>query len=205
MRVTIVPIDNTVIVDGVAISNIDMSSVAANVHAVQWDGDSCWIEYTSTDPNLSIDSLDDFQDLLDQYNAIVAAMNAPPTLEQAQTNKVQEAWGELETRLDSYAVTVAVNGVDYQWGCDKESRENIMGINTAIAVGLPVPNPRNWTPKGGLAPVSCTHSDLAAIGGALLAAKDAFMAVYFIHKAAIMTEDDLETVLAYDVTTGWPE
>jgi hypothetical protein len=83
--------------------------------------------------------------------------------------------------------------------------ENVIGINTAILAGMPVPNPRSWTPKGSLFPIQVTYTDLAMIGGALLATKDAFMQVYLTHKALIMSETDAAAVAAYDVTAGWPD
>ena len=36
MRLTIIPIDGTVYVDGVSYSNLDLSFVPADVHALQW-------------------------------------------------------------------------------------------------------------------------------------------------------------------------
>jgi hypothetical protein len=100
--------------------------------------------------------------------------------------------------------TVTISGASYGFGCDRDSRENILGINTAIASGLPIPNPRPWMPKGAVTPVMCTHADLAAIGGALLARKDAVMQAYFAHKAAIKAMADVDAILSHDVTAGWP-
>ncbi len=52
MRVTIIPCDHMVYVDGTALS-VDCSAVADNaapgaaVHAVQWNGSTGWIEYVA--------------------------------------------------------------------------------------------------------------------------------------------------------------
>lgn len=53
MRLTIIPIDQAVYVDGVAKSNLDLSAcgIPANVHALQWFDTKGWIEFeNSTDP-----------------------------------------------------------------------------------------------------------------------------------------------------------
>lgn len=121
-----------------------------------------------------------------------------------KSEKTQQAWSEMNRRLEDYSVTVTISGNDYPFGCDSESRDNIMGLNTAIAIGIAVPNPRDYTPKGYLTPVQCTHADLAAIGAALLTAKDTFIASYLVHKAAISALTTSIEVAAYDITTGWP-
>jgi hypothetical protein len=126
-------------------------------------------------------------------------------LAELKKHKVNQVWNEMYNRLENYAVEVSVNSVSYSWGCDRESRENIMGINTAINADILIPNPRAWTPKGALLPVECTHSDFIAIGGALLSAKDDFMQAYFIHKATIMMSDNANTVKTYDYSSGWPD
>lgn len=45
MILTIVPIDNSVIIDGVGYHDIDMSGMDSKIHAIQWNGDSGTIEY----------------------------------------------------------------------------------------------------------------------------------------------------------------
>lgn len=119
--------------------------------------------------------------------------------------RVDEAWTRCSTLLESTAVaTINIGGVEYQFGADRETRENIIGLNTAIAVGVSIANPRPYFPKGALAPIMLTHADFALIGGALLAVKDAYMTAYLTHKATIMSLTDGATVLAYDLNTGWP-
>ena len=53
MRLTIVPCDNFVAVDGVARQPLDLRTcgVPADVHALQWFGTTGWIEFVDpTDP-----------------------------------------------------------------------------------------------------------------------------------------------------------
>ena len=45
MRVTIVPIDNIVTIDGIVIEGVDLSFIDPSIHAVQWYGTSASVEY----------------------------------------------------------------------------------------------------------------------------------------------------------------
>jgi len=118
--------------------------------------------------------------------------------------KTAEAWLHMEYRLDAIeTITVLIDGVPYQFGCDRETRENIIGLVAAINAGVPISNPRPWFPKGHLSSIMISHADVAAIGGALLAKKDACYGVYFTHKANIMALTDPAAIQAYDVTRGY--
>ncbi len=129
-----------------------------------------------------------------------------PTLAEAQAMRVADAWAEQETRFAASAVTVTVNGANRQYGCDPVTRENVVAIVGAITASpASVPNPRPFTPQGSLAPVDTTHAEFIAIYLAGLAQGDAFYVTYATHKAAIMALGDVASVLAYDVTTGWPQ
>ena len=91
-RVTIVPADSLVIVDG---RGLDVSlTLPGHVHAIQWDGRTGWVEHTDGTPNTPVTQA--------EYDALVvpalaawesarAAADAPPpplTLEQAKTAKL---------------------------------------------------------------------------------------------------------------------
>lgn len=56
--VTIIPEDSIVIIDGAAISDLDMEpfNIPEDIHALQWDGVSGWIE-TTEPSNVSITDL----------------------------------------------------------------------------------------------------------------------------------------------------
>lgn len=47
MKLSIIPEDSAVVVDGVPLDELDLSpaSVPGDVHALQWDNNSGWIEY----------------------------------------------------------------------------------------------------------------------------------------------------------------
>ena len=83
MRVIIVPIDAVVTVDGVSRSGLDMSSIAPEVHAVQWyetygDVEIKDVETGHIVRNEHIDTLDAYQTVLDLWAAAPANEPAPP-------------------------------------------------------------------------------------------------------------------------------
>jgi len=125
-------------------------------------------------------------------------------LQAHRRRKIQDAWLHLQMRLEeSEHVTIAISGNLHQLGCDRETRETVIALNTAIARNVPLANPRPWFFKGNTAPTLVTHDDLAAMGAAILARQDALYTVYFAQKAAISAMADVSAVAAYDVTTGY--
>ena len=86
MKLTIIPIDNTVYIDGVAkpwgVKPLDLSTcgIPSDVHALQWDNGSGWIEYES-----ALVQNEDITLLPEWANACVEAWNQwtpyvpPPT------------------------------------------------------------------------------------------------------------------------------
>ncbi len=74
MRVTIVPSDFIVCIDGVCRGNIDMSTVNPDVHAVQWYdtyGDVETLDPVTRAPiNVIIYNLDDYTAVIDQWYAL---------------------------------------------------------------------------------------------------------------------------------------
>lgn len=71
MRITIVPEDRTVIVDGIR-HTVDCSSIDSSIHAVQWYEDYGDVEFKIIDgafsPNQQINTMDDYQKVLDLWN-----------------------------------------------------------------------------------------------------------------------------------------
>lgn len=56
-HVTVIKSDRAIYLDGVVVPECDMSGVAGDVHALQWDGTRGHLEYTTpAKPNLSINS-----------------------------------------------------------------------------------------------------------------------------------------------------
>lgn len=58
MKLTIIPSDQAVYKNGLAYSNLALSGIPADVHALQWDNDAGWIEYKNhVKPNETISAL----------------------------------------------------------------------------------------------------------------------------------------------------
>ena len=91
MRATIIPADGFCSVDGVGFNGVDMTSVAPEVHAVQWYGTFGEVEIQ--DPltgkmvgNEEITDLNEYQVVIESYWAIRNAVEA----EQAETQAEQQ-------------------------------------------------------------------------------------------------------------------
>lgn len=123
MKCTIIPSDNLVVVDDVAMHGIDMTGVDPGIHAVQFEGDAGWIEYTDGPPE-SIDSVEQFRILLDRHSAALAEREAraadpyygmPPeerlaAIKQAKIAEIDAAFGDVEQQ------PVTVGGHAYRGG-----------------------------------------------------------------------------------------
>lgn len=80
MKLTIIPVDGTVVKDGVAYTGLAFSSanIPADVHALQWQGQSGWIEQIDM-TNTPLSSLPDWAErLLAIWQAADDEANAPP-------------------------------------------------------------------------------------------------------------------------------
>ncbi|AAS95961.1 tail assembly protein [Nitratidesulfovibrio vulgaris] len=91
-RVTIVPADSLVIVDGRGL-NVSLT-LPGHVHAIQWDGRTGWVEHNDGTPNTPVTQTE--YDVLvvpalAAWESARAAADAPPpplTLEQAKATKL---------------------------------------------------------------------------------------------------------------------
>lgn len=68
MKVSIIPVDGAVYVDGYSFAHLDLSGIPPNVHALQWEGESGWIEFENESefcrpPNQSISELPEWATL----------------------------------------------------------------------------------------------------------------------------------------------
>ena len=91
MRVTIIPVDGFVSVDGEGYSDLDLSFMAADIHALQWYETDGELEIQDARgrviENRLIDSLEPYQPALDAWQvakdaaeaAAEAAVATPPT------------------------------------------------------------------------------------------------------------------------------
>jgi hypothetical protein len=80
MRLTIIPNDNTVLVDGQARS-VDCTSISslAGIHAVQWDGEDGHEEWQQVKgeykPNTPLTSIDKYADVMAAWEAAAVTKN----------------------------------------------------------------------------------------------------------------------------------
>jgi hypothetical protein len=85
MRLTIVPDDHLVIIDGVS-TQIDMSGIIdPSIHAVQWYNTKGQIEYI-TDPSTGDKQPNDFINSIDQFDQIIQLAQAAIAAAQQPAN-----------------------------------------------------------------------------------------------------------------------
>ena len=89
MKVTIIPVDSSVTINGVGFSGLDLSFIPNNVHAVQWYDTFGEVEIKDTVTgkmisNDNISSLDFYQPAIDAWNLVKLAT------EQAAIKKAEE-------------------------------------------------------------------------------------------------------------------
>jgi hypothetical protein len=81
MQLTIVAPDNVVFVNGRGLK-VDCSTLADYVRVVQWNGGSGHVEMFAYDgafvPSIEIDGIADFQSIVDAWQAVADAADAPP-------------------------------------------------------------------------------------------------------------------------------
>ncbi len=128
-------------------------------------------------------------------------------IEQFKDPLIQKLWNVFEDKFYNGTVTVQTSAGEYSFGCDRETIENINSINTMIARGLSVSNPRPYTPKGQLTPVNLTHADFGLIGEAMAMKKDILMSEYLTHKATVKSfgQAKFQDMIDYDIYSGWSQ
>lgn len=108
MKATIIPSDGFVSIGGRGFHGIDMATIDPQIHAVQWDGQAGEMELVpdgnGRGSNIIISNLDLFLNVIDQWNALANAEDAPPTLQQLAADAV--------TALSVMCHSHIINGVD---------------------------------------------------------------------------------------------
>jgi hypothetical protein len=115
MRVTIIPQDTVVIVDGRAFSGIDMSYIDPSYHAIQWYDTHGDIEIYANGQIVetrAIDSLAPFQPALDAWEIKKEQADQPPPPPTLQ-EKIQNYNMMTQVRLDLFAQTRGYFGLLY--------------------------------------------------------------------------------------------
>lgn len=90
MRVTIIPDDKTVYVDGEA-REVAMTGIDPRVHAVQWYGDVGEVELKAPRENVGITDLSPYQVFIDRWTAVGPPPVPPPPLTDKQLVEQQLA------------------------------------------------------------------------------------------------------------------
>lgn len=124
-------------------------------------------------------------------------------LEYAQTRKIDELWAFTLAQIEADAAQVEVSAGTYWFGMDSNTFTNFERTLRGIDLGT-VLNPRPWTPKGEIMPISVTHDDIKAIASVLGLRYDDWMTAYLTHKATVRMATDPVAVEAYDYSMGWP-
>ena len=118
---TIIKDDSFVAVDGVGIEPIDCSSLASNIHAIQFDGTNGEVEYNDGTANLAITAISDYSTITDLWTsakathdtAVSDAATAQTELEAThgwkRQNDATTKYATIEDQLDQQYKD-AVNG-----------------------------------------------------------------------------------------------
>lgn len=113
MKLTIIPSDGAVYENGVSYIGLSWEGTPANVHALQWDNGTGWIEFNDGTPNEDITVLPQWA--LNAEAAWDAAANPPPppppTPEEIQAQNKAEA-SQLLSATD-WTATVDISNPQY--------------------------------------------------------------------------------------------
>lgn len=124
-----------------------------------------------------------------------------PNLDAAQAAKLQEVSAELNRRL-----YLPCNGFD----ADKVSRERISCMIARLQRGDGLPagwigwrdadNNMHWAADD----AATVLANLTSLSRAIEDREQALLVASWTHKANIVALEDIDAILAYDVTVGWP-
>tara|TARA_R110000824_G_scaffold101901_5_gene241944 strand:- start:1790 stop:2212 length:423 start_codon:yes stop_codon:yes gene_type:complete len=90
---TIVKDDSAVSVDGVGLGEIDCTSLASNVHAVQFDGTNGHIEYNDGTETEAITSISAFSTITDAHAAKITANDTATAEAEATQTALEDTYG----------------------------------------------------------------------------------------------------------------
>ena len=108
-KVSIIKPDSAVYVDNYWIDEMDVSLVASNIHAIQWDGSNGHIEYNDGTDNEEITDISPYQSIIDdhatkkaeQEAAIQAEVDAQTALEATYGWKREQEYPPVGDQLDA--------------------------------------------------------------------------------------------------------
>ena len=201
MKLTIIPEDGAVYVDGSATLGLAITA-PLGVHALQWSGASGWVEHSTGEPNQQITELPawalDAVELRSSHLADLAA-EAAAAAAQAAYAAAHPTHAVIRAAIKAERDRRKFNGVfvSGKWiHTDTYSRTQWMGM---VMMGASVPA-IEWTTMDG---TSITTSQ--ALAGAVFQATATLDATLFAYaKSLIAAVDASGDPASVDITTGWP-
>ena len=92
-KVTIIKADSVVYVDNYWIDEMDVSLVASNIHAIQWDGSNGHIEYNDGTDNEEITDISPYQSIIDDHATKKAEQEAARQAEVDAQTALEATYG----------------------------------------------------------------------------------------------------------------
>jgi hypothetical protein len=84
MRVTVIPVDKTIIIDGNGVILESWPFEDDDIHAIQWEHNKGHIELKTNDPNIDLDDIDIVQPYIDEYMKVIPLIEQKVLLEQEE-------------------------------------------------------------------------------------------------------------------------
>lgn len=131
-RLTIIPADGFVAMNGRGFSGLDLSAVDPQIHAVQWYGERGEMELTPDAngrcANIAIADLAFVQPALDAWQAAADAEDNPPPLSVADTaaRRISELSLDCETAIVN-GFTSSALGTAHRYQSDRDDQLNLIG------------------------------------------------------------------------------
>ena len=201
MKLTIIPEDGAVYVDGSATLGLAITA-PLGVHALQWSGASGWVEHSTGEPNQQITELPawalDAVQLRSSHLADLAAASAAAAA-QAAYAAAHPTRAVIRAAIKAERDRRKFNGVfvSGKWiHTDTYSRTQWMGM-VMMGAGIPA---IEWTTMDN---TSITTSQ--ALAGAVFQATATLDSTLFAFaKSLIDTVNASSDPTSVDITTGWP-
>jgi hypothetical protein len=130
MKLTIVRADGVVGVDGVFLK-IDLSDQPANLHAVQWDGESGHVEWTDKN-NTTLTSIAAYQPVIDAWQAAYDDMIArqDPYYGLSEAEKAAQMLQEQKDAIAAQRYAMETAGIEYQGMTILTDRESVQILDS---------------------------------------------------------------------------
>lgn len=150
-RVTIIPSDGYVAIDGRAFHDLDLSQIDSQIHAMQWYGMYGEIELApdvnGQGANIEITSLDTFQPALDAWQAAADAVDNPPPAPPTDYAEAQRMELSMVCRKHITGGTVSkALGTDHTYPTDNTlEHPDQQNLNTCITESLLNADDTSWT------------------------------------------------------------